>query len=141
MLLKLRRVAIASAVVIPAVAGLSVASASAAPSADFGVVHGTATSSAPNADLDGSGSSVVFNPIKLGGLTAVPQTSCSLKDYSFTITNTTSSRQVVVSNGEIVDKVPAGGKVEVCIYKPGTYKLGLRSSPGAHLRLHATTGS
>jgi hypothetical protein len=137
MLLKIRHLAIASAVVVTPLLGLSAGSASAA-SPEIGAVNATPFITGPNTNLVGSGTTVVYSPHKLLGLTAVSSTDCSTSDYSFSVSNTTARTQKVTSGGALVVKIPAGEAFAICVFNDGTYKLGLASSPLAKLKIEVT---
>jgi hypothetical protein len=142
MLVKFRRLAIASALVVPTVVGLSVVSASAASSAHFKAVtvHGESVASQPNTNLVGSGTTVMFSPKKLIGLTSVSSADCSDTDYSFSMTNETARTQTLTEGGASTHiKIPAATVVPICVFGDGTLKLGLKSSPAAKLRLVTTS--
>jgi hypothetical protein len=137
MLLKIKRFAIASAIVVPAVAGLSMATASAAPAVHF-ASHAAPLVVGPNTNLVGSGTTVTYSPHKLTGLTAVSSADCSTSDYSFSISNTTTKAQTVTYMGSTVVKIPAGEGEAICVTGDGNFKLGLKSSPAAKLKLKVT---
>jgi hypothetical protein len=142
MLVRFRRFAIASALVVPAAAGLSVVSAGAAapPQIKAVAVHSTPLVTGPNTNLTGSGTTVVFSPKKLTGLTAVSDADCASDDYSFSISNTTAKKQTLTEGGVSTGfKVPAHAETDFCVFNDGTLKLGLKSSPAAKLKLVATS--
>jgi hypothetical protein len=137
MLLKIRHLAIASAVAVTPLLGLSAVSASAA-SPQIGSAHAIPLVTGPNTNLVGSGTTVVYSPKKLLGLTAVSQANCSTSDYSFSISNTTAKTQKVTSGGSVLVKIPAGEAFAICVFNDGAYKLGLSSSPLAKLKITVT---
>ena len=122
-------------------AGLSAVSASAAPQPSFKAVavHVEPLVTGPNTNLIGSGSTVVYSPRKFTGLTAVSDADCSSSDYSFSITNEAAKTQKVTSGGTVVVKIPAGDAFAICVFNDGSYKLGLKSSPAAKLKLSVTS--
>jgi hypothetical protein len=137
---KIRHLAIASAVVVTpllGLSGLSAASAGAA-SAQIGAAHAIPLVTGPNTNLVGSGTTVVYSPKKLVGLTAVSSADCSTSDYSFSVSNTTAKTQKVTSGGALVVKIPAGEAFAICVFSDGAYKLGLASSPAAKLKITVT---
>ncbi len=134
---KIRHLAIASAVVITPLLGLSAVSAGAA-SPQIAAVHARPLVTGPNTNLVGSGSTVVYSPKKLVGLTAVSSADCSTSDYSFSVSNTTAKTQKVTSGGSVVVKIPAGEAFAICVFNDGAYKLGLSSSPAAKLKITVT---
>jgi hypothetical protein len=138
MLLKIRRFAIASAIAIPAVVGLSVATSSAAPAAHFSAVHAVPLIEGPNSNITGSGASVVYSPHKLKNLTPVSSADCSVTDYTFSVTNTTSKSQTVTYMGETAFKLPAGEQEDICVFADGTIKFGLKANPAASLKAKVT---
>jgi hypothetical protein len=138
MFLKFRHLAIASAVVVTPLLGLSAGAASAASPQVIGAVHAVPLVTGPNTNLVGSGSTVVYSPKKLLGLTAVSDANCSTSDYSFSISNTTAKTQKVTSGGSVVVKIPAGEEFAICVFSDGAYKLGLSSSPAAKLKITVT---
>jgi hypothetical protein len=140
MLLKIRRFAIASAIVIPAVAGLSMATAAtagAAPAAHF-AVHASPLIVGPNSNITGSGAAVVYSPHKLKNLTAVSSADCSTSDYTFSIANTTTKTQKVTFMGSLAFKLPAGEQEDICVFADGTLKFGLEANPAAKLKAITT---
>jgi len=142
MFVTVRRFAIASALVLPAVVGMTVVSASAAPSPHFKVVaiHTATAGTGPNTNLKGSGKTVVFSPKKLTGLSAVSQADCATTDYSFSITNTTSKAQSLTEGGTAIGiKIPKDTDEAICVFNDGSYTLGLKSSPAAKLKLTVTS--
>ncbi|MFZ0666693.1 MAG: hypothetical protein WAM97_13155 [Acidimicrobiales bacterium] len=140
MLLKIRRFAIASAVVVPAVVGLSVISASAAPT-HFKAVRVTAFGTGPNTTMTGKGAAVIFTPKKLTGLSAVSEADCTTSDYTFSAYNKTKASQTLTEGGESTGiTIPAGDEYAICVFDDGTYKLSLSSSPTtAKLKLKVTS--
>jgi hypothetical protein len=139
MLVKFRRFAIASALVVPAALGLTVVSSSAA-TPHFKVLHVTSFGTGPNTNLVGSGSTVVYSPKKLTGLSAVSEADCATTDYSFSIDNETSKSQTLTSGGVSTGiKIPKDTEDAICVFDDGNYKLGLKSSPAAKLKLSVTS--
>jgi hypothetical protein len=140
MLLKIRRFAIASAVVVPAVVGLSVVSASAA-TTHFKAVRVMAFQTGPNTTLSGKGHAVIFTPKKLTGLSAVSSADCATTDYTFSVANTTKKAQTLTSGGESTGiTVPADEEYAICVSEDGTYKLSVSSSPTtAKLKIAVTS--
>jgi hypothetical protein len=141
MFVTVRRFAIASALVLPAVVGMTVVSASAAPSPHFKVVaiHTATAGTGPNTNLNGSGKTVVFSPKKLKGLAAVSSTDCSTSDYSFSVSNNTSKAQTLTYEGSSIVKIPKATAEAICVTADGSYTLGLKSSPAATLKLTVTS--
>lgn len=135
--LKIRHLGIAAAVVVTPLLGLSAVSAAAA-SPKIAVAHAIPFVTGPNTNLAGSGTTVVYSPKKLLGLTAVSEANCSNSDYSFSVSNTTSKSQKVTYSGSLVVKIPSGEAVAICVFNDGTYKLGLASSPNAKLKITVT---
>lgn len=141
MLLKIRRFAIASAIVVPAVVGLSVATSSAAPAAHFAFhVIAAPLQTGPNSNLNGSGSTVVYSPHKLDNLTAVSSANCAVTDYTFSVTNNTTKTQKMTYQGTYIPgfKIPPGEQLDICVFNDGNYKFGLVSSPAAKLKTSVT---
>jgi hypothetical protein len=115
------------AVIVLAVTGITVGP-------EAGAIPNVAQRVVPGVQLLGSGSSVVFSPKTL----VVEQLSdgtCG-DAFQFNVVNETRRSQVVKDGGTEVAKVMAEQKTDVCFLKsPGTYTLGLKSSPGAKLTL------
>ena len=126
-----RRVALVSMVVLPPIIGLSAASAGAAT---------LLAANPPNVNLIGSGSSVTFDPSKLS-VTDTKNGDCTPAHGEWTMTNTTSAKQVILEQGSKLFSLPPGEEVASCsVGSPGTYVdiFTLRSSPHAKLRLKTT---
>jgi hypothetical protein len=135
--LRIGQLVIASAMVMTVTTGASVLSAGAAPAPQALVVHAGPLETGPTTNLVGSGSTVVFSPHKLTGLTAVSD-GCSSTDYTFSIANTTSKKQEVTLDGTDFGKFPAHKALAVCLTTEETAKFGLISSPAAKLKVVVT---
>jgi hypothetical protein len=112
---KLRRLVVASAIVVPALAGtvaLSAGTATAAPAAHLSTGKATAVAAtAPTVNIKGS--TAVYRPHRVTG--AIVTGTCSSTNYSFLILNGTHKTQQVTLNGAAFGSpIPKGGGLYVC---------------------------
>jgi len=133
--------AMAIGLIVPAVWGLSAVSADAAAPTHFFKIGDEAGLIAPNAFLIGR-NYVDFSPKRLAhnsgdldGLTPVSGSSCSVKDYSFSVTNNSPGTQILLYGTQPVVSIPPKEAFAICVSDPGKYKLSLSSNPAAKLKI------
>jgi hypothetical protein len=132
---------LALALIVPALGGLSAVSANAVASPGLLKLDAPTQLIGPNTILVGR-TFVVFSPKRLAksstglaGLPSVSDADCSVKDYSFSISNSASTAQTVTYNGLDVVTVQPNDAYALCVNEPGKYTLGLSSNPAAKLRI------
>lgn len=129
-----RRVAATSVFVLPAIIGISAASARAATGQEPISIHGVTP---PNVNLVGSGSSVTFDPSKLS-VSNNKKGVCTPAHGEWTMTNTTSAKQVILLRGRKYYSLAPGETSGNCqIGSPGSFvqTFTLKSSPHAKLKV------
>jgi hypothetical protein len=131
---RLRRVGLASAVVVPALIGLSVTSASAAPASHDAIAS---TQTGPFVKITGSGHSSTYSRKQINGLTAANPRSCGNKYNTFSIINKTSQTQHITLDGKSA-ALAAGDTEYFCADNTGSYVFGLKSNPSSSLTVHVT---
>jgi hypothetical protein len=132
-----RRLAVSVALVGSAAVGL-MAGPAAAVTTQPSAVRAVAPVSPPNSNLVGSGSHVRFDPSSLT-VTDAKDGGCTPAHGEWTMTNTTSSKQVIHENGFHFALAPSEGAAFCGGGSPGTFvmKFTLKSNP--HAKLKVTT--
>ncbi|MFI5285596.1 MAG: hypothetical protein ACHQ4F_04690 [Candidatus Dormibacteria bacterium] len=110
-LVRIKRVGLASLLIVPVMA-LTVPAQASAPRATVG--SPSASAALPKVTI--TGKPAVYKPTTL---TATPHwngtATCVAKLESFTITNSTSSSQTVTDNGTVLGSIPSKGSAGICI--------------------------
>ncbi len=100
--------------------------------ASVGTAHASTAAGHPTTKIEGSGRALSWVPNKI---TAKHITgTCSTTNYSFAVTNTTTSPETITQNGTAIGPAIPAGKTElVCGSAAGKAVLALKADPKAHL--------